>query len=33
MSPKVLSPNEEMSRDKFIACVFLQEWIPKGMES
>jgi hypothetical protein len=25
--------NEKMSRDKFITCVFLQEWIPKGMES
>jgi hypothetical protein len=25
--------NEKTSRDKFITCVFLQEWIPKGMES
>jgi hypothetical protein len=26
--------NEKTStRDKFIACVVLQEWIPKGMES
>jgi hypothetical protein len=25
--------NEKISRDKFIACVFLQEWIPKGMKS
>jgi hypothetical protein len=25
--------NEKRSRDKFITCVFLQEWIPKGMES
>jgi hypothetical protein len=25
--------NERTSRDKFITCVFLQEWIPKGMES
>jgi hypothetical protein len=23
--------NEKMSRDKFITCFFLQEWIPKGM--
>jgi hypothetical protein len=25
--------NEKTSRDKFITCVFLEEWIPKGMES
>jgi hypothetical protein len=25
--------NEKMSTDKFITCFFLQEWIPKGMES
>jgi hypothetical protein len=26
--------NEKTSRDKFITCIFLQEWIPKGtMES
>jgi hypothetical protein len=25
--------NEKMSLDKFIICVVLQEWIPKGMES
>jgi hypothetical protein len=25
--------NEKMLRDKFITCVFLQEWISKGMES
>jgi hypothetical protein len=25
--------DEKASRDKFITCVFLQEWIPKGMES
>jgi hypothetical protein len=25
--------NEKTSRDKFTTCVFLQEWIPKGMES
>jgi hypothetical protein len=25
--------NDKTSRDKFITCVFLQEWIPKGMES
>jgi hypothetical protein len=25
--------NEKTSRDKFITCVFLHEWIPKGMES
>jgi hypothetical protein len=25
--------NEKRSRDKFITCVFLQEWVPKGMKS
>jgi hypothetical protein len=25
--------NEKTSKDNFITCVFLQEWIPKGMES
>jgi hypothetical protein len=25
--------NEKMPGDKFITCFFLQEWIPKGMES
>jgi hypothetical protein len=25
--------NEKTSRDKFITCAFLEEWIPKGMES
>jgi hypothetical protein len=25
--------NEKTSRGKFINCVFLQEWIPKGRES
>jgi hypothetical protein len=25
--------NEKTLRDKFITCNFLQEWIPKGMES
>jgi hypothetical protein len=25
--------NEKMSRDIFLTCFFLQEWIPKGMES
>jgi hypothetical protein len=25
--------NEKTSRDKFMICFFLQEWIPKGMES
>jgi hypothetical protein len=25
--------NEKTSRDKFVTCVFLQEWIPKGMET
>jgi hypothetical protein len=25
--------NEKMSRDKFITYIFLQEWIPKGIES
>jgi hypothetical protein len=25
--------NEKMSSDKFITCLFMQEWIPKGMES
>jgi hypothetical protein len=25
--------NEKTSRDKFITCIVLQEWIPKGMES
>jgi hypothetical protein len=25
--------NEKRSRDKFITCVFFQEWIPKGMKS
>jgi hypothetical protein len=25
--------NEKTSRDKFITCFFLQEWIPKVMES
>jgi hypothetical protein len=25
--------NVKTSRDQFITCVVLQEWIPKGMES
>jgi hypothetical protein len=25
--------NEKTTRDKFITCVVLQEWIPKGMET
>jgi hypothetical protein len=25
--------DEKTSRDKFTTCLFLQEWIPKGMES
>jgi hypothetical protein len=25
--------NEKTSRDKFITCFILQEWIPKGMET
>jgi hypothetical protein len=25
--------NEKTSRDKLVTCIFLQEWIPKGMES
>jgi hypothetical protein len=24
--------NEKTSRDKFITCLFLQEWMPKSME-
>jgi hypothetical protein len=34
--PTVAATNEtkeKMPRDKFITCVFLQEWIAKGMES
>jgi hypothetical protein len=30
---KTNETNKKSSRDKFITCVFLQEWIAKGMES